>query len=63
MAEYKNPVYNIKKSPDDKETDKNVKVEIDGLVSFVPMSEDNADYAEIQKQVKEGTLTIKDADE
>ena len=62
MAEYKNPVYNIKKSPDDKETDKNVKVEIDGLVSFVPMLEENADYAEIQKQVKEGTLTIKDAE-
>ena len=62
MAEYKNPVHNIKKSPDGKVADKNVKVEIDGLVSFVPMLEENADYAEIQKQVKEGTLTIKDAD-
>ena len=28
----------------------------------VPMDEDNSDYAEILKQVKEGTLTIKDAD-
>ena len=28
----------------------------------VPMSEANTDYAEILKQVKEGTLTIKDAD-
>ena len=28
----------------------------------VPMDEDNTDYAEILKQVKEGTLTIKDAD-
>ena len=28
----------------------------------VPLVEDNTDYAEILKQVKEGTLTIKDAD-
>lgn len=28
----------------------------------VPMSEANTDYAEILRQVKEGTLTIKDAD-
>jgi len=28
----------------------------------VPMDENNADYAEILKQVKEGTLTIKDAE-
>ena len=28
----------------------------------VPMDEDNSDYAEILKQVKEGTLTIKDAE-
>ena len=31
-------------------------------MTFVPMDEGNADYAEILKQVKEGTLTIKDAD-
>ena len=62
MTEYKNAVYNIKKSPEGKMVDKNVKVEIDGVVSFVPMLEDNADYAEILKQVKEGTLTIKDAE-
>ena len=31
-------------------------------MTFVPMDEDNADYAEILKQVKEGKLTIKDAD-
>ena len=63
MTEYKNAVYNIKKSPEGKMVDKNVKVEIDGVVSFVPMLEDNENYAEILKQVKEGTLTIKDADE
>ena len=62
MAEYKNAVYNIKKSPEGKMVDKNVKVEIDGVVSFVPMLQDNEDYQEILKQVKEGTLTIKDAD-
>jgi len=28
----------------------------------IPLKESNADYQEIQKQVKEGTLTIKDAD-
>ena len=28
----------------------------------VPLVEDNTDYAEILKQVKEGTLTIQDAD-
>ena len=62
MTEYKNAVYNIKKSPEGKMVDKNVKVEIDGVVSFVPMLEDNENYAEILKQVKEGKLTIKDAD-
>ena len=29
---------------------------------FVPVDPANSDYAEILKQVKEGTLTIKDAD-
>ena len=62
MTEYKNAVYNIKKSPEGKMVDKNVKVEIDGVVSFVPMLQDNEDYQEILKQVKEGTLTIKDAE-
>ena len=32
------------------------------ITHFVPINEENADYAEILKQVKEGTLTIKDAD-
>ena len=62
MTEYKNAVYNIKKSPEGKMVDKNVKVEIDGVVSFVPMLEDNENYAEILRQVKEEGLTIKDAD-
>ena len=32
------------------------------VIMSVPMDEDNRHYAEILKQVKEGTLTIKDAD-
>ena len=35
---------------------------IDGVESSVPMDENNSDYAEILKQVADGTLTIKDAD-
>ena len=39
-----------------------IEYEIDGVQWSVPNSEGNRHYAEIQKQVKEGTLTIKDAD-
>jgi len=39
-----------------------IKATIDGTEMFVPLDPDNLDYAEILKQVKEGTLTIKDAD-
>ena len=39
-----------------------IEVVIDGITMFVPMSEDNMHYAEIQKQVADGTLTIADAD-
>ena len=39
-----------------------VKATIDGTVMFVPLDPANRHYAEILKQVKEGTLTIKDAD-
>ena len=35
---------------------------IDGIEMQVPKDSDNRHYAEILKQVKEGTLTIKDAD-
>jgi hypothetical protein len=31
-------------------------------ISYVPFDPDNADYVEILKQVKEGTLTIKEAE-
>ena len=35
---------------------------IDGVEMSVPLDPDNRHYAEILRQVKEGTLTIKDAD-
>ncbi len=34
----------------------------DDVTRIVPKDINNTDYAEILKQVKEGTLTIKDAD-
>jgi len=39
-----------------------VRGSIDGETMFVPLDPNNRHYAEILKQVKEGTLTIKDAD-
>jgi len=62
MTIYKNAVWKIRKSPDGKEVEKNISVEINGVSSFVPLDPANSDYAEMLKQVKEGTLTIKDAD-
>jgi len=43
---------------------KNIAVEatIDGRLCFVPLDPANRHYAEILRQVKEGTLTIKDAE-
>ena len=35
---------------------------IDGVAMSVPMDTDNRHYAEILKQVKEGKLTIKEAE-
>ena len=39
-----------------------IKCKIDSKEIFVPLDPDNTDYQEILKQVKEGTLTIADAD-
>ena len=41
---------------------KDIVATIDGVEVFVPLDPDNSHYAEILRQVKEGTLTIKDAD-
>ena len=35
---------------------------VNDTVLYVPLTESNSDYAEILKQAKEGTLTIKDAE-
>tara|TARA_R100000773_G_C4148952_1_gene71939 strand:- start:1 stop:171 length:171 start_codon:yes stop_codon:yes gene_type:complete len=40
----------------------NIEIVIDGITMSVPMNPNNRHYAEILKQVAEGTLTIKDAD-
>ena len=40
----------------------NVIVVMDGVEKTVPMDENNTHYAEILRQVADGTLTIKDAD-
>ena len=39
-----------------------IQATIDDINSAVPLDPANRHYAEILKQVKEGTLTIKDAD-
>jgi len=39
-----------------------MKADVDGAHVHIPLDPDNRHYAEILKQVKEGTLTIKDAD-
>ena len=39
-----------------------VKATIDGQVMYVPLDPDNRHYAEIQKQIAAGELTIADAD-
>ena len=39
-----------------------IKATIDGTEMSVPLDPDNRHYAEIQRQVSAGTLTIEDAD-
>jgi len=48
---------------DDPKVNKMIKATIDGQEWFVSMDTTNRHYREILEQVKEGTLTIKDADE
>ena len=40
----------------------NIRCDIDSVTVYVPLDPNNRHYAEILKQVKEGTLIIKDAD-
>ena len=44
------------------ETKLTIDAVIDGQILHIPLDPDNRHYAEILEQVKEGTLTIKDAD-
>ena len=55
---------NITQAQYHKSNDVNVSITatIDGAEVSVPLDPANRHYAEILKQVKEGTLTIKDAD-
>jgi len=39
-----------------------IKATINGMTAFIPVDPDNADYAEIMRQVDAGTLTIEEAD-
>ena len=52
-----------KKSSTEDKTISCIKCEINGVVSYVPISKlGNTDYKEIMRQVKEEGLTIKDAE-
>ena len=55
---------NIKDAQYIKHNDENsvVKITVDETEMFVPIDPANRHYAEILRQVKEGTLPIKDAD-
>jgi hypothetical protein len=46
----------------DTENISSIKATIDGQEMSVPLSEDNRHYAEILKQVADGTITIAEAD-
>ena len=46
----------------DKEINASIKANIGGQIWSVPLDPDNTHYAEILIQVKEGILTIQDAD-
>ena len=50
------------KNPDGGENTNLLKATIDGTVLWIPKKESNRHYAEILKQVNEGTLTIKEAE-
>ena len=39
-----------------------IKADVENITMFIPLDPSNRHYAEILKQVKEGTLTTKDAD-
>lgn len=62
--EIKNAKYQKRYDKDMKVIGDNIGIwaEINGQLLLVPLDLKNTDYAEILRQVKEGTLTIKDAE-
>ena len=56
----KNAQYN--KSLNNPSENVSINALVDGQQVSIPLDPDNRHYAEILKQVKEGTLTIKDAE-
>ena len=62
--EIKNAKYQKQYDEDMKVTGDNIgiRAEINGQSVIVPLDPENSDYREIMKQVKEKTLTIKDAE-
>ena len=50
----------VKEFPSDKIG--SIRIIVGDIISQVPLDPANTNYAEIMKQVKAGTLTIKDAD-
>mgnify|MGYP001287249620 CR=1 FL=1 len=50
------------KNIDGSENTNILKATINGVEHWIPKEKDNIEYAEILRQVKEGTLTIKDAE-
>tara|TARA_R100000951_G_scaffold9488_1_gene8400 strand:+ start:1512 stop:1697 length:186 start_codon:yes stop_codon:yes gene_type:complete len=57
-----NATYKVTNAPNGVEVFKLIQATIDGTEMFVPLDPDNRHYAEIQKQVAAGTLTIEEAD-
>tara|TARA_A200000159_G_C7129161_1_gene258104 strand:- start:415 stop:588 length:174 start_codon:yes stop_codon:yes gene_type:complete len=55
-------IENAKYVEDDNGNNMNVLATIDGVDLCIPISEGNRHYAEIMRQVAEGTLTIAEAD-
>jgi hypothetical protein len=53
---------NIESAQYVEDTKTTIKAKVDGEDMFIPCDPDNTNYALILKQVKAGTLTIKDAD-
>ena len=59
---FENVKYYKKVFPYDENEIQGIKADLDGVHVHIPLDPDNRHYTEIMKRVKEGTLTIEDAD-